>query len=148
MRALPSHAYLPGRNARPEPASSGDSPPWDQYVWGVELYNHGYFWEAHEAWEALWRSAQADDAARRAFLKGLIQCSAACLKAVLGDAEACRRLASRGLAQLAAVPGAADGCYLGLQVARFVAAFRGFAASQPLDVTRRPLLEIQRADGA
>lgn len=140
-RALPAQAYLPGRSPRPEL----DAPPaaeWDAYLWGVDLYNHGYFWEAHEVWEGVWRGAH-HDVARRAFLQGLIQCSAACLKARLGDEEACRRLASRGLARLCKVSGT-DAPYMGLRVARFVAKFQAFANSS-LDFAGRPLLEIEDA---
>jgi hypothetical protein len=147
-RALPSHAYLPGRTPRPERDSREDSPHatlWDEYLWGADLYNHGYFWEAHEAWEALWRGAQ-HDGVRRMFLKGLIQCAAACLKGLLGDVEACGRLATRGLAQLQGIPLATDGRFMGLSVASFVAEFRAFAARQPLDVARRPLLDIRQAE--
>ena len=46
---------------------------------GVELFNAGYYWEAHEAWEALWHAA-----GRRGptadLLKGLIKLAAAGVK--------------------------------------------------------------------
>jgi predicted metal-dependent hydrolase len=50
------------------------------YLYGIDLFNHGYFWEAHEAWEGVWR-----DCGRRGttadFLKGLIHLAAAGVKA-------------------------------------------------------------------
>ncbi|TGQ49534.1 DUF309 domain-containing protein, partial [Mesorhizobium sp. M1C.F.Ca.ET.210.01.1.1] len=27
------------------------------FRWGIDLFNHGYYWEAHEAWEPLWHAA-------------------------------------------------------------------------------------------
>ncbi|MER9007639.1 DUF309 domain-containing protein [Mesorhizobium sp. M0862] len=27
------------------------------FRWGIDLFNHGYYWEAHEAWEPLWQTA-------------------------------------------------------------------------------------------
>jgi predicted metal-dependent hydrolase len=49
------------------------------FLRGVDLFNHGFYWEAHEAWEGLWhacgrKGAMAD------FLKGLIQLAAAGVK--------------------------------------------------------------------
>ena len=52
------------------------------FLYGVDLYNHGYLWEAHEAWEGLWHQAKRD-ALQAEFLQGLIQCAAAALKVVV-----------------------------------------------------------------
>ncbi len=27
------------------------------YLRGIDLFNHGYYWEAHEVWEGLWHTA-------------------------------------------------------------------------------------------
>jgi uncharacterized protein len=44
---------------------------------GVELFNRGEYWEAHEAWEAEWMpDRKGPDAG---FYKGLIQVAAGCL---------------------------------------------------------------------
>jgi hypothetical protein len=48
------------------------------YLWGVDLFNAGYDWEAHEAWENLWRDAA--DPSQKLFLHALIQLAAALLK--------------------------------------------------------------------
>jgi predicted metal-dependent hydrolase len=41
---------------------------------GVQLFDQGSYWHAHEAWEHAWRHERATD---RHFLKGLIQFAAA-----------------------------------------------------------------------
>ena len=41
---------------------------------GVDLFNRGAFYEAHEAWEEVWRSTTPEP---RSFLQGLIQVAAA-----------------------------------------------------------------------
>ncbi|MEO8216074.1 MAG: DUF309 domain-containing protein [Acidobacteriota bacterium] len=41
---------------------------------GVELFNRGDFWHAHEAWEEIWLAATGE---RRRFLQGMIQLAAA-----------------------------------------------------------------------
>jgi predicted metal-dependent hydrolase len=41
---------------------------------GVELFNGGEFWEAHEAWEEVWMPHRHRPGSE--FFKGLIQCAA------------------------------------------------------------------------
>jgi hypothetical protein len=159
-RSLPPYAYVPGRTPHPTRARSGHAfgaehvalrhlpaEHWaenDAYLWGADLYNAGYFWEAHEAWEGLWRIAPASDPSQRRFLQGLIQCAAACLKAAAGDVQAAGRLATRGLARLQQVSSERDATpMMGLDVARFVAEFRAFAGADPLVIERRPVLRLQ-----
>jgi uncharacterized protein len=44
---------------------------------GIELFNSGLYWEAHEVWEEEWtRDRRGPDSA---FYKGLIQVAAGCL---------------------------------------------------------------------
>lgn len=45
------------------------------YLAGIELFNNGRFWHAHEEWEAAWLAA--DDPQIRLFYKGIIQTAAA-----------------------------------------------------------------------
>ena len=44
---------------------------------GVELFNRGLYWEAHEAWEQAWTPDRHGP--DRGFYKGLIQVAAGCL---------------------------------------------------------------------
>jgi hypothetical protein len=62
-----------------------------EYLYGCDLYNHGYWWEAHEAWEGLWKVCPKDSVQKR-FLQGLIQVSACQLKLRLGSREGVERL--------------------------------------------------------
>jgi len=112
-----------------------------QYLWGADLYNGGFFWEAHETWEVLWRSADKLSHRRR-FLQGLIQCAAACLKAVAGDVAACKRLSGRALARLELIAADRPTPYMGLDLARFIADFRRFADAHPTDAEQRPWITL------
>jgi predicted metal-dependent hydrolase len=49
------------------------------YLLGIDLFNRGYYWEAHEVWESLWHAAGRHGAIA-AFLKGLIQLAVAGVK--------------------------------------------------------------------
>ncbi len=63
--ALPSYAYVPGHRPHPnrDPSGHGQGPDpgdipavadlrhWQEnrvYLSGIDLFNHGYYWEAHE----------------------------------------------------------------------------------------------------
>ena len=92
---LPPYSFVPGHRPHPvsDPAghSFGTAPPtppefdpaaWATnrtYLYAIDLFNHGYYWEAHEAWESLWhacgRTGRIAD-----FLKGLIKLAAAGVK--------------------------------------------------------------------
>ena len=76
-RAFPPYAFQPGKHPHPTRDPKGHSytgepePPADyfepeewrdneDYLFGVDLYNHGYLWEAHEAWESIWHPSKHD----------------------------------------------------------------------------------------
>jgi predicted metal-dependent hydrolase len=69
------------------------------WAYGVDLFNARYYWEAHEAWETLWRTTLRGSPEFLA-LKGLIQICAALLKVQVDNQPAARRLASRGIGLL------------------------------------------------
>jgi len=93
--AFPPYAFVPGRfphpvsdraghsfGAKPHKAAPLDPANWQaspEYVRGIELFDHGYYWEAHEVWESLWHAAGRTGAIAD-FLKGLIALAAAGVK--------------------------------------------------------------------
>jgi Domain of unknown function (DUF309) len=65
QNSLPPYAYLPGKkphpvrdptghsyHVEPIPVAAEASLGSDAFLWGLDLFNHGYYWEAHEAWES------------------------------------------------------------------------------------------------
>jgi len=66
---------------------------------GRALFNAHRFFEAHDAWEEVWREAAGP---RRIFLQGLIQIAAGLLKDQRGAPGSAARLLEMGLAKLAA----------------------------------------------
>ena len=158
-RRFPAYRFLPGRDPHPTRDPRGHSyaaaeaparhlPPerWrenEDYLFGVDLYNHGYLWEAHEAWEGLWHRAKHDrDQAE--FLQGLIQCAAASLKVPMEQPSGLAKLAEVGTRRLAGVAERAGRRFMGLDVDAFVRDFRAFATSSPADVDRRPRIALER----
>jgi hypothetical protein len=100
QKALPKYRYVPTVTPHPVIDPKGHSyqkveekisflPPekWMQnehYLYGLDLFNHGFWWEAHEAWEGVWMTTQKTDLVGL-YLQGLIQFSAALLKLYSGS---------------------------------------------------------------
>ena len=112
QKNFPPYAYLPGKKPHPVrdptghsyhvehiPVAAGASLDSDAFLWGLDLFNHGYYWEAHEAWEGLWQVADRDGPLRM-LLKGLILLSAAGIKIREGKHAAAVRHTGRAAALL------------------------------------------------
>jgi hypothetical protein len=109
---LPPYSYVPGFTPHPVSDPSGHmfgqapeppAPPaadeWqasEAYRYGIDLFNHGYYWEAHEAWESLWHAAGRKGTVAT-WLKALIKLAAAVVKAREGNAAGVLRHARRSL---------------------------------------------------
>lgn len=92
-KPFPPYAFIPGKFPHPEKAGGhmeneevAVSPLTEDsffenegYLYGIDLFNHGYFWESHVWWEALWNEAgRKGDTAD--FLKALIKLAAGGVK--------------------------------------------------------------------
>ena len=86
----------------------------DDYLYAVDLYNFGYWWESHEVFEALWHAA-GHNTEQGHFFRALIQFAAANLKRSTGHWRPAERLLMAGLTRLEQVPDV----YMGLEVRRF-----------------------------
>lgn len=122
-RPLPARRYLPGRGPHPSrgdaavPSASRDaadrlrSGEWrtcEDWLHAVDLFNHGYWWEAHELLEDVWREA-GRATPLGLLLQGLILVAAALLQQERGAPAGARRLAERATAALARTHGADAG---------------------------------------
>ena len=90
-----------------------------EYLYGVDLFNRAYLWEAHEAWEAVWIAA-GKTRPPAMFVQGLIQIAAALLRQHLGTPDGARNLLARAHRRLAPVEAdlvaAGKSTYLGIQI--------------------------------
>ena len=75
----PRNSSVTCRSRSGRRAHNQDSQTASVFLWGLDLFNHGYYWEAHEAWEGLWQAADRDGPPRMLF-RGLILLSAAGVK--------------------------------------------------------------------
>ena len=128
-RPLPPYRYLPFTklpHPRTDPAghsyhddeeylphfSSSDWISCEPYLFGIDLFNRGYWWEAHEALEAVWLAVGQKSTPCGRFVQGLIQLAGAQLKRFMGEPGGARSLTMAGCEKLVAV----EGIYLGIEV--------------------------------
>ena len=129
---LPPYTFVPGtatphpirdpkghsHNRKPRPPQPLSAEEWANnrtYLLAIELFNFGYYWEAHEEWERLWRVSGPDTTVGR-FLKGLIKLSAAGIKVREKSIHGVRRhAASAGEVFADVAAESSDEHYCGLQ---------------------------------
>jgi predicted metal-dependent hydrolase len=85
----------------PPPHNPTNSPPDPRYLAGVEFFNAGEYFEAHEVWEELWHDCLPED---RRFYQSLIQAAVALYHFDRGNAEGANRLLARGRAKAVNYP--------------------------------------------
>lgn len=139
-RPLPRTAFVPGVSRRADRPTEPLPRPAvvdfdalaldDDFRYGVDLFNHGLPWEAHEAWEPLWFAAPRDRP-ERALLQGLIHAAAAAVKAKAHALAAARGFVDSACGHLALAAAREPRI---LDLAGFTAALTAWAAdpSQPV----------------
>lgn len=106
-RPFPAYRHVPGRTPHPTRDPDGhsfgvagpsqpslDGVDWrtcEAYLYGVDLFNAGYWWECHEALEGLWHATGHSRPAGQC-LQAMIQCAVAHLKIEIGNARGARQL--------------------------------------------------------
>ena len=150
---FPPYAYVPGRHPHPvthplghsyglptvtaapldpaQPEHSGD------FLFAIDLFNAGYYWEAHESWERLWLSAGRTGPVAD-LLKGLIKLAAAGVKAREGNIAGVRRHAARAAELFRSADeqsGTLQGLFEAIDGSRLLDDTRAFAIQPAADPT-------------
>jgi hypothetical protein len=140
---LPPYTYVPGgpwphpnraSEARGDRATQplGDVADSPLFRRGVELFDAGYYWEAHEAWEVLWHAAGRRGATADV-LRGLIKLAAAGIK-VRERREAGVRTHARRAAECFAAARRQGGVHqLGLDLDLWIGRAGAIAENPPAD---------------
>ncbi len=94
-RSPEGHSYDPDKSLDPQlPDLNHDDPLLcEQFLFGVDLFNSEFWWECHEAMEALWHVAGRGSPAGHT-LQAVIMCAAAHLKIISGNSEGAFKLFS------------------------------------------------------
>lgn len=150
---FPPYRYVPGQSPHPRTHPEGHSygkpeevhPPWnpdewktiERYLYGIDLYNHAYFWEAHEALESLWRAAEPSSV-KACFIQGLIQIAAANLHRRMGHNESALGQAEKGLSHLSTARSEGP-TYMGIEIEKFSADVRAHFTG---GTSKPPLIDL------
>jgi hypothetical protein len=158
---LPPYAYVPGRLPHPTADPAGHSfgiepvvPPkveperWPQcrpYLYGIDLFNAGFYWESHVAWESLWLACERKGVVAD-FLKGLIKLAAAGVKALEGTLEGVRSHSGRAAGLWRGVVGPLESppeLFMGFRIMELIALAErihqeGWPAKSPILIPRFP----------
>jgi hypothetical protein len=134
-RPFPPYRFVPGLTPHPRRDPKGHAygtselpPPsvspsrWREnatYLYGVDLYNHAYWWECHEALEGLWHLT-GHQGTESQFLQGIIQLAAAFVHLMRHEYPGTSGLLSAALEKLEGFPAE----YMGIDVARLAAEAR------------------------
>jgi hypothetical protein len=148
---LPPYSFVPGLFPHPHSDAAGhrfgrDLPPgqpivgdcWqkcERYLLGCDLFNYGYYWEAHEAWEAVWNACGRRGPVAT-LLKALIQLAVVGVKLRQGMPESAAWHASRA-GELIDETQADGGCtrLLGLELSLLAAHARALRDQPPSSST-------------
>jgi hypothetical protein len=109
-RPLPPYRYVSGQTPHPvsnpaghmfgeqaaasEPLTDANWEQHDTWLYAADLFNHGFYWEAHEAWESLWHAAGRQGPEAELF-QGLIKLAAAGVKLCEGRPAGVQRHTAR-----------------------------------------------------
>jgi hypothetical protein len=152
---FPPYTFVPGRAPHPHTDPNGHSygttPPapepldpdnWRSchaYLRGLDLFNHGYYWEAHEAWELAWNGVGRKGPVAE-FLKALIKLAAAGVKARERVPAGVQRHASRAAEIFQQVSEGNSDDFAGLNLRRLIAWSREVGGN--MDLGMQPLPEL------
>jgi len=154
QRELPPYTYVPGGGC-PHPTSDErghsfgrheiavplDESNWranEVWLFAIDLFNHGYYWEAHEAWESLWHACGRTGPLAD-LLKGLIKLAAAGVKSREGRQAGVKQHATRSAELLRAAAGQLGERPFGLALADVRSAAAKIAAESDFQPPRLTL---------
>jgi hypothetical protein len=101
---LPETAHIPGINPRPDlmflesvsayALAVTDEKHWKTnlpWLYGLKLFNNGFYWEAHEVWETVWMNAPPNSPEKQ-FVQGVIHFANGLLKIRMSRPKAALKL--------------------------------------------------------
>lgn len=159
---FPPYRYVPGLNphpisdpaghmyGKPEPEFEEVTPEnwWRNkfYLYGIDLFNFAYWWEAHETLEGLWHLA-GRGSIEREFLQGLIQSAAALLNRHRGHERGAQRVKNEAVARLRKVLESEGDIFMGVAVAKLIGQLETHFFHQRADPLQRtgsnpPVIEL------
>jgi hypothetical protein len=107
------HSFSAPATAHEQPASIATLTENVRWLYAVDLFNAGFYWEAHEVWESFW-NALGRTTPEAQFVQGLIHLAAAAVKIREGKPAGVSRHTQRARELLGDLAAANPGGTLGL----------------------------------
>ena len=102
----------------------------ERFLIGADLFDRRFYWESHEAWEALWHFAHPQSKVHR-LLQSLIQYAAATLKTHTGHHGGAARLYTRASERLSTIKTETGPTYRGIDLDELPRRIDGFIRGGP-----------------
>jgi len=138
---LPAYKYIPKQSPHPSQISEAVHIPklkndlndfsthnWNdstRYLYAIDLFNLGYYWEVHEVLEKLWLEL-GKKSAEGIFIQGLIQLAVALLKHSQGNSIGVERLSKKAFPRIKSQ----NGIYIGIDIQRLVREFNSYVSKE------------------
>ena len=106
---------------------------------GVEEFNHGHFFAAHELWEELWNEAVGEE---KRFYQGLVQIAAGYHKLSLAQHRGAYKLLERGRQTLSELSPNSVNVDLVPLLAAVTTLVQSLAAGQPPTTNQAPAVQL------
>jgi len=114
----------------------------DAFDRGIELFNSGMYFEAHEAFEEVWLKSEGE---LKSLCQGLVQACAGLVKHGRNQPEPARTLLMKGLSRLEA---ASSSCRPDINIERLIRDLNTVVRALQMRVSFEPPLIGRRDDGA
>jgi len=123
-----------------------------EYLHGIRLFDAGYYWESHEAWEGVWKASPRTGAEEH-LLRGLAQLAAGVLKVRQGKARTTHVFVEKCTARFERVRELGGTPFAGLDLEKLLeqiseldaqADTMPFDPSLPVEILMRPLPVVPR----
>ncbi|MCF8058875.1 MAG: DUF309 domain-containing protein [Bacteriovoracaceae bacterium] len=138
---LPPYAFIPGKHPHPEKKGGhmentevsveplDPTSPLENkaFLYGLDLFNNGYYWESHVWWEALWNKAGRKGELAD-FLKALIKLAAGGVKINLDQKPVSQGHIDRALELLIPLE---EEIFCGINIKDLIRDCRGLGSSLP-----------------
>jgi predicted metal-dependent hydrolase len=138
---LPSYKYIPKQGPHPSQIKDAVHIPeieegleafsernWcnsRRYLYAIDLFNLGYYWEVHEVLEKIWMNL-GKKSEEGFFIQGLIQLAVAMLKHLQGNKMGVKRLINKSLPKIRSQ----KGIYLGIDIDKLADSFLEYLAGK------------------
>ncbi len=140
---LPLYRYIPGKGEHPnklkdqihipeipESITRFSDQTWKQsktYLYAIDLFNHGYYWEVHEVLEKIWLKI-GKTSPEGIFIQGIIQLSVALLKKSQLNKNGFKRLYDKSLPKILTQ----QSVYLGIDIEKLINQFNIFTETEDI----------------